>query len=338
MTTYRDAVLEATLEAARLHRSLESEASSESGASGVDIFRVIEQNNIFLFFKKLEGLLGAYLPIEQDPGILITTQRSLAIQRFTAAHELGHAVLHHGLGIDDDGMLKRSPFGRTSYDLKEMGADTFAAMFLMPEWLIQSIAAKQRWNARSIKTPETLYQLSLRLGVSYEALARTLLRHGLLNTTEANQLAKVPVKQIKQNILGVQTRTSLPIRDWRSNVWRLTEADQGTRVVGEPDDLFVVQLHERSTAGYLWNMDQVREAGFDVVSDRRKAEETDQVGGDVIRVLTAHTSEPLIGTLSLPQSRPWNPSDTVAKFGFSYDFQGREIGVSRFYRETQFAA
>lgn len=306
--------------------------------AGVDVFRIIEQNNIFLFFKKLDGLLGAYLPIEQDPGILVTTQRPLAIQRFTAAHELGHSVLRHGLGIDDEGMLKRSPFGRQTYDVKEMGADTFAAMFLMPEWLIHAIAARHGWDHASIKQPENVYQMSLRLGVSYEALARTLHRHGLLTNTESNQLLKVPVKQIKQQILNVEASSNLPIRDWRSNVWLLTEADQAIKVIGEPDDLFIVRLQEKSTAGYLWNMNQVRDAGFDVVADRREAALDDVVGQDVTRILTAHISEPLFGALFLPQARPWNPSDMVSTFSFTYDFQGREVGVSRFYRETQVAA
>jgi len=338
MTQFRDAVLEATLQAANLHRALGSESSRESRDSSVDVFRIIEQKNIFLFFKKLEGLLGAYLPIEEDPGILVTTQRPLAIQRFTAAHELGHAVLRHGLGIDDDGMLQRSPFGRKTYDVKEMGADTFAAMFLMPEWLIHAIAARHGWDHTSVTQPEKVYQMSLRLGVSYEALARTLQRYGLLNSTESNQLLKVPVKQIKQSFLSLEASSSLPIPDWRSNVWLLTEADQSIKVIGEPNDLFIVRLRENSTAGYLWNMNQVRDAGFDVVADRREAPADDVVGQDVTRILTAHISEPLTGALSLPQARPWNPLDTFSTFAFSYDFQGREVGVSRFYRETQVAA
>jgi Zn-dependent peptidase ImmA (M78 family) len=338
MTEFREAVLEATLQAANLHRTLSSESNQTSRDSGVDIFRIIQQNNIFLFFKKLEGLLGAYLPIATDPGILITTERSLAIQRFTAAHELGHAILRHGLGIDDEGILKRSPFGKQTYDAKEMGADTFASMFLMPDWLISAIAARHGWSHTSITQPDNVYQMSLRLGVSYEALVRTLQRHGMLNSTEGNLLLKMPVKQIKQRLLSLETSKPLPISNWRSNVWLLTEADQAIKVVGEPDDLFIVRLREKSTAGYLWNMEQVRDAGFNVVADRREAALDDVVGQDVTRILTAHISEPVSGALSLPQARPWNPADTVATFSFSYDFKGREVGVSRFFRETQVAA
>src|SRR6185437_4163878 len=108
--TYRDAVLEATLEAERLHRDLKTEDKALAGSGRVDIFDVIQERDIFLLFRQLEGLLGAFLPAMEDPGILVTTQRPLAIQRFTAAHELGHSVLNHGLELDDASMLSRTPF------------------------------------------------------------------------------------------------------------------------------------------------------------------------------------------------------------------------------------
>jgi Zn-dependent peptidase ImmA (M78 family) len=336
MSIFRDTVLEATLEAAQLHSMLGSESSLSAAPASIDIFKIIENQNIFLFFKKLDGLLGAYLPVETDPGILVTTQRSLAIQRFTAAHELGHAVLRHGLGIDDDQMLSRTPFGGRRYDAKEMGADTFAAMFLMPEWLINAVATQQEWDYHSIRRPENVYQMSLRLGVSYEALTRTLVRHAFLTVPESVQLLRVPVKSVKQSLVGAHRE--IPVDDWRCNVWLLTEHDEHAKIIGEPEDLFVVRLREKSTAGYLWNMEQVREAGFNVVSDRREVQENDLVGGDVLRILTAQSVSPLVGDMSIPQSRPWDPTDTAGKFEFSYDLKGREVGVSRFFRQKQLAA
>jgi Zn-dependent peptidase ImmA (M78 family) len=336
MTAFRDAVLEGTLEAAQLHDLLGSEGSLTQAPGNVDIFKIIEDRNIFLFFKKLDGLLGAYLPLEADPGILITTQRSLAIQRFTAAHELGHAVLRHGLGIDDDRMLNRTPFGKKRYDAKEMGADTFAAMFLMPEWLINAFALQHKWNYQSIRQPETIYQMSLRLGVSYEALIRTLVRYNLLNSVESTQLLKIPIKKIKQSIIGPGCQ--FLIHDWHCNVWLLTEHDEHTKIVGEPEDVFVVRLREQSTAGYLWNMDQVRDAGFNVVSDTREVKEPSVFGGEVLRVLTAQSASAHAGAISIPQARPWDLSDTAGSFEFAFDLNGREVGLTRIYREKQLAA
>jgi len=68
--------------------------------------------------------------------VRISRQFPLNVQTFTAAHELGHAVLHHAMGAVHrdrpmDG-LKRSR------DQVELEADKFATYFLMPEKLVRS--------------------------------------------------------------------------------------------------------------------------------------------------------------------------------------------------------
>jgi Zn-dependent peptidase ImmA (M78 family) len=50
--------------------------------------------------------LGAYLS-DPAPGVLITTQGPMSIQRFTAAHELGHFSMRHQPSLDDDSILRR---------------------------------------------------------------------------------------------------------------------------------------------------------------------------------------------------------------------------------------
>ena len=122
------------------------------------VFGAIEHLGIGLLFRPLDGLLGAYIPVENDSGILVTTERPLAIQRFTGAHELGHAYLKHELRIDDEEILKRSPFARPIYDLREIAADTFAALFLMPDWLINLHAERQGWDWRNLSDPICVYQ------------------------------------------------------------------------------------------------------------------------------------------------------------------------------------
>lgn len=57
-----------------------------------------------------------------------------AVQRFTAAHELAHAVLHpHSGGIHRDRPIEGSA---RSSDPQERAADRFSAFFLMPENLL----------------------------------------------------------------------------------------------------------------------------------------------------------------------------------------------------------
>jgi len=63
----------------------------------------------------------------------VTTQRQLPVQRFTAAHELGHAALGHETSLDIDEILARSPFVEAeSYDLREIQANAFASQLLTP--------------------------------------------------------------------------------------------------------------------------------------------------------------------------------------------------------------
>jgi Zn-dependent peptidase ImmA (M78 family) len=322
MTSFRDAVLEGTLEAAQIHADSVHDQTPGGSLSAVDVFKVIDNHQIDLMFQKLGGLLGAYLRFER-PGILVTTERSLAIQRFTAAHELGHAVLKHNASVDDDSILTRTPFGSKHYDPREVAADTFAAMFLMPEFLINAIAERQKWDYDAIRQPDVIYQMSLRLGVSYEALSRTLVKHGYLQGHESSTLLKVPVKRLKQSLLGPAVVPS----DWKCNVWLLTEKDEHTSITAEPKDLFVVKLREMSGAGYLWNIYQVIEAGFQVVADQRETYPGDGIGGDVERVLTTQAAHSRPGLFTVEQNRPWDPGDVAAEFDFRLEIKTTELGL-----------
>jgi Zn-dependent peptidase ImmA (M78 family) len=53
------------------------------------------------------------------------------IRNFTAAHELGHAILHRGSGLHRDRALAAGITGPR--DRQEMEADAFASFFLLPE-------------------------------------------------------------------------------------------------------------------------------------------------------------------------------------------------------------
>ncbi len=101
----------------------------------------------------------------------------------------------------------------------------------------------------------------------------------------------------------------------------LAERDEGSIIHGEPTDIFVVRLKEMSGAGYLWNLDEVQAAGFAIVADERRLPAAqDVIGGDVERVLTAQAEQPCNGLISAEQARPWDPTDTVAKFTFRMIF------------------
>jgi len=103
----RDAILNAVLEADRLHKEHDTKARADRGEGRIDVFGMLFDRDIPVMFRPLKNLLGAYI---DDPGqgVMVTTQRQLPVQRFTAAHELGHAALGHEASFDEEEILRRS--------------------------------------------------------------------------------------------------------------------------------------------------------------------------------------------------------------------------------------
>lgn len=327
-TTYAEAVRSGTMEAARLHVQLESKKRMENQGGSVDIFNAALELELPLLLRPLDGLLGAYIPTP-IPGVLVTTERPLAIQRFTAAHEVGHFRMGHQPSLDDENILRRltSSFSGMAFgpNLQEVEANAFAAAFLMPQWLIQMHCYQQGWLLGDLSKPNIAYQLALRLGASYEATSWTLQRYRLIDASAANALRDVQPRSIK-----VQLLQEYQPSDYRGDVWALTERDAGTTIAGSRSDLFVLRLNEHSGGGYLWNMDQLKASGFAVVRDGREADESEQIGGPVVRHVTAVLEEARRGYLSLDECRPWQPGKPITRVAFEYDFTGpEEKGLSR---------
>lgn len=126
--------------AARLLSQSETRVKMQTLGGSVDVFDAAVSLNLPLLMRPLKGLLGAYIP-DPIPGVLVTTERQLSIQRFTAAHELGHFRMQHRPSFDDESILRRmtmTPVAKaTDPDFQEVEADAFAVAFLMPKWLIE---------------------------------------------------------------------------------------------------------------------------------------------------------------------------------------------------------
>lgn len=174
---------------------------------------------------------------------MITTKRGLHIQRFTAAHELGHLLLDHEGSVDKD-ILERDPFALSdNRDLHEIAAEAFAAEFLLPRWLYRHHVRNQGWTVEhDLMNPDVVYQLSLRMGASYEATCWGLLGHQILSYAQVNSLRDARVAHLKTK-LGGDFR---PGSAW-SDVWRLTAKDSGTQLMGNPDDLLRIELDVHRT-------------------------------------------------------------------------------------------
>jgi Zn-dependent peptidase ImmA (M78 family) len=320
MVDNRAAILTGAKAAHTLHRDLGIREQIERGnASRIDVFAAITKLGATLMFQPLDKLLGAYLP-DEELGVLITTKRPLPVQRFTGAHELGHLYMRHEPSLDDENILRRSPFSTAgTANRQEREADAFASMFLTPAWLVAHLLQRQGWLARQLAEPECLYQASLRLGTSYRATCYALERHKVITRAERERLIDVEPKKIKQQFIS-----GYEPPDWHADVWLLTERDEGSLIEGGRNDLFVVKLRENSGAGYLWNFDQLRDAGFALINDDREDLTPDSIGGALMRKVTARSEDRVQGEVTLRESRPWAADIALHQLHLLYDLRGPE--------------
>ena len=268
------------------------------------VFEMLVDRDIPVLFRPLNGLLGAFLD-DPAPGVIVTTQRQLPVQRFTAAHELGHAALGHETSLDIEEILARSPFVEgESYDLREIQANAFASQLLTPSWLLVKHMQRQGWARDRLTDPDTVYQLSLRLGTSYSATCHALTRHAVITKVVCKSLLKIQPKAIKQRLAAPYQPKS-----WYGDVWLITERDDGIVLEGSRSDLVVLKFMEHSGSGYVWQLGDLADAGLAVVGDGRVADPDEQlIGGVVFRTVIAESQNGASGHVCLREVRPWQPT------------------------------
>lgn len=113
----------------------------------------------------------------------VASEQSLVRQRFTIAHELGHALLHNMLSVHVDKsftVMFRSAASSTAHDVFEIEANTFAAELLMPESLLREDLLTLKLD---MEDGEQLAMLARRYEVSTQALT-----YRLLNLMSRNRL------------------------------------------------------------------------------------------------------------------------------------------------------
>jgi predicted secreted protein len=327
----RQAILEGAMAAARLHHQLDVQHAVESSGGSIDVFGALLLLKAELLFRPLEGLLGCCIRAGGRAGVMISTQRPLRIQRFTGAHELGHVYLGHTESLDGEEILSRSG----PADEREIAANSFASAFLLPKWLLQLQAKRQGWNRTSMSDSQTVYQLALRVGASYEATCVALQTHHIVDDMTATKLMDVSPRAIKTALLA-----GLSIENYFPDVWLLTERDEGLALEGQPDDLFILRLAEKAGAGYLWNTTDLVNSGFAILRDQREIPpSSESIGGPVTRALTARRSDAAQGRFALEMKRPWQKDDTaIASLHLAYDLYGKEVGMPRAVRRQLAAA
>ena len=318
MSTQREAILRGTSAAAMAHDSLRLREQMEPMGLPIDVFGIIDDLGLPLLFRPIDPLLGACVRVSEGRvGIMITTERDLHLQRFTAAHELGHFLLEHQGSLDHEVGVSTRMRGR---DPQEIEADAFASEFLMPSWLCRSIAARRNWTTDDLRDPHVLYQMSLRMAVSYEAACWGLAAQNVFSYNEASKLADEAPKKLKTTALE-----GAKLEDPWADVWLLDEHDDGAILSAGPTDVLVVSLVERAGSGYLWDTSGLAKAGFQILNDQRDSLGSNHIGGPTRRKLILATPSSGIHRVSLAERRPWAGSAPPLKtFSLVVSSGGRE--------------
>ena len=110
-----------------------------------DVFRDFQRIGIHLFRRRLEQSAISGLFIRHPsagPCVLVNYDEDIFRQRFTAAHEAGHALLDDA----DQFIVSFVNWGKSN--LSEIRANTFASNFLLPPESLNLIPNPREWDSR----------------------------------------------------------------------------------------------------------------------------------------------------------------------------------------------
>lgn len=127
-------------------------------------------------FEGEDDISGFYLRKGTESVIGVNASHPKVRQRFTIAHELGHALLERGDGMHIDTAFRlRNATSAMAIDPQEIAANSFAAELLMPEDEV-----RQAVNVGiDITDDSSVRELARRFGVSQQAVVYRLVNLGL---------------------------------------------------------------------------------------------------------------------------------------------------------------
>ena len=253
LTPYGRAALEGVRAAQREHQRLQTDFTSR-----VEIFDVIENEQIWLVFQRLGNLYGAYQRYGDATGIVVNSQHPLSLQRYTAAHEYGHHVLGHTVSADDETRIHRR-----SQDPREIAAQAFAGEFLMPLQLVNYTLRIMGLSGKYLPlTSRQVYQFALEVGVSYSAAVTQLVGQYKLRVAAGQQLRHESPLAVKTRLVGIRPADS------RADVWLLDDSQEGRRFSPQLRDEIHVMLAETPSTGYIWQLVDGVPSVLSLIDDR----------------------------------------------------------------------
>jgi hypothetical protein len=169
-------------------------------------FDIAMQLCLFPRFVPAKTLEGMYTPYPA-PRIVIGTDRPLARQRFTCAHELGHHGFGHGISLDSDEAKLDSDIE------EEFLANRFAAALLMPKVAVDASFAR-RGIQQARATGSEYLLVAQDLGVGYTTLLRHLQHsHYALSKSAADSLCDLKLARLRQHLAGKEVSRDLFVVD-----------------------------------------------------------------------------------------------------------------------------
>ncbi|MCY4643271.1 MAG: ImmA/IrrE family metallo-endopeptidase [Bacteriovoracales bacterium] len=327
----RNARLIGVREASILHEQLNLANRVRGNRRPIDIFKIISKDlKVPLLFKDLDNLEGICLK-DPSPGILINSKKLLSRQRFTAAHELGHHRMGHGNSLDQE-IFQIVDEDREDRPLEEVSANWFAHSFLFPRWLYtiqgRGLGIKTKEDAID---PNNVYQLSLRMGASYEATIYGLRSNNIISPHDVTNLKKVKPINLKKKLFRGEYDP-----DPRVDVWKMTESDHDRDFDLKEGDYVRLELPSRSPMGYTWGFkDSCFEENLDIIHDFYLISSSKNLigGREKVAGLLKYRG-PGVFKLELEERRSWLRSKKVIK-NFSTNLtinKANENGIPSFMK------
>ena len=243
--------------------------------------------------------------------------------------------MNHEPSLDSPNVLRRAAYsqkapkvsGFASY-LQEIEADAFAGTFLLPNWLITYHAQKHGWSRSDLTREETVYQLALRCGASYQATVWALERNNIINAATREQLLDVKPKQIKERVGHVREAA-----ETRNDAWVLNEGDNRADLAISVGDTITVDLSQQAGAGYLWIAKKPAPASLTEL-DCSVSTKSDAVGAPSTRRAFYRADDQGSGQLPFEHKRPWE-QHSIDEIAFNLSILKPEHGLSRANRIRQ---
>ncbi|MBA3577471.1 MAG: ImmA/IrrE family metallo-endopeptidase [Sphingomonas sp.] len=145
------------------------------GTAPVPVEKIARGEGLKIVKQPLDGEVSGFLLRSKGTFFIGVNQgQAKTRQRFTIAHELGHALLHEGEELHVDRGFRinyRDSTSSLATEIEEIESNTFAAWLLMP---VQILAPQVRSEHLDFDDEEAVVSLARRYDVSRQAMTHRL--------------------------------------------------------------------------------------------------------------------------------------------------------------------